>query len=93
MGFKLDKHGKYRVNFYLNPDNAKDQVIIDFLNGRYSVNDYMKELLYSLATGSAINNSYVNSNSIMNKSDESISDPNGEVEEYEEIKGVDDIEL
>lgn len=92
MGIKADKHGKYRVNFYLNPENERDQVIINYLKARYSPNDYMKELLFSIATGNAISASYTAFNSIMNNQP---SEPveTEQAEEYEEIKGADDIEL
>ena len=37
---KPNKEGKYRINFYLNPENEKDKVIIEYLNQRYSATDY-----------------------------------------------------
>lgn len=46
---KPDKQGRYRVNFYLNPENTKDNIIINYLNQRYSAADYIKETLYNLA--------------------------------------------
>lgn len=48
---KPDKQGRYRVNFYLNPENTKDNIIINYLNQRYSAADYIKETLYNLAYG------------------------------------------
>lgn len=48
---KPNKEGKYRINFYLNPENEKDKVIIEYLNQRYSATDYLKETLYNLANG------------------------------------------
>ena len=81
---KADKQGRYRVNFYLNPDNIKDNMIIQYLNQKYSATDYIKEILYSLANGTEITSIVSNiefKESINRK------------EEYEEIEELDDIEI
>lgn len=81
---KADKQGRYRVNFYLNPDNIKDNMIIQYLNQKYSATDYIKEMLYSLANGTEIASIVSNiefKESINRK------------EEYEEIEELDDIEI
>lgn len=52
MSLKADKNGNYRVNFYLNPTkNIKDRLIVELLNSKYSANEYVKNLLYEIATG------------------------------------------
>lgn len=82
---KPDKQGRYRVNFYLNPENTKDNIIINYLNQRYSAADYIKETLYNLANGTEMHQIQVN-NSIQ-----------AEVphikEEYEKIEELDEIEI
>lgn len=81
---KADKQGRYRVNFYLNPDNIKDNIIIQYLNQKYSATDYIKETLFSLANGREV--SRVVSNIEFKESV-------NEKEEYEEIEELDDIEI
>ena len=81
---KPNKEGKYRINFYLNPENPKDKVIIEYLNQRYSPTDYIKETLYGMAYGREITHVNLSSNraEIVKKK-----------EEYEEIEELDDIEI
>lgn len=81
---KADKQGRYRVNLYLNPDNIKDNMIIQYLNQKYSETDYIKEILYSLANGTEIPRvvSNIDFKEDINKK-----------EEYEEIEELDDIEI
>lgn len=81
---KADKQGRYRVNFYLNPDNIKDDMIIQYLNQKYSATDYIKEMIYSLANGTEIARivSNIEFKESINKK-----------EEYEEIEELDDIEI
>lgn len=81
---KPNKDGKYRVNFYLNPDNMKDKVIIEFLNQRYSPNDYIKETLYNLAYGIEVPQV---------KNVFKVEDKISIQEEYEKIEELNDIEL
>ena len=82
---KPNKDGKYRINFYLNPLNSKDKVLIEYLNQRYSATDYIKEVLYGLAYGfMPAQSTTKNINTI------TISETN---EVYEEIEELDDIEL
>lgn len=82
---KPNKDGKYRINFYLNPLNSKDKVLIEYLNQRYSATDYIKEVLYGLAYGFVPTPSVINTNNISNISEQD--------EIYEEIEELDDIEL
>lgn len=42
------------VRFKLNPSNQKDVKIIEFLNGEYNGTDFIKGLLYKIATGGNI---------------------------------------
>lgn len=81
---KPNKEGKYRINFYLNPENQKDKMIIEYLNQRYSPTDYIKETLYGMAYGREIPQINLSSNraEIVKKK-----------EEYEEIQELDDIEI
>ena len=81
---KPNKEGKYRINFYLNPENPKDKVIIEYLNQRYSPADYIKETLYGMAYGREIPQVGLSSNGeeIVKKK-----------EEYEKIEELDDIEI
>lgn len=81
---KPNKDGKYRVNFYLNPDNMKDKVIIEYLNQRYSANDYIKETLYNLAYGIEIPQVRTTF-----KAEDKIT----KHEEYEKIEELDEIEI
>ena len=46
---KPNKDGKYRINFYLNPHNTNDKVIIDYLKQRYSATEYIKETIFNIA--------------------------------------------
>ena len=39
------------VRFKLNPSNSKDLKIIELLNGEYNGTEYIKGLLYKIATG------------------------------------------
>ena len=81
---KPNKEGKYRINFYLNPENPKDKVIIEYLNQRYSPADYIKETLYGMVYGIEMSQVNLSSNraEIVKKK-----------EEYEKIEELDDIEL
>lgn len=88
---KPDKHGKYRVNLYLNPANEKDNVIIEYLKCRYSHNDYIKEILFSLANGSNVCNMSTNYSDMNINSDMKIDPPI--IEEYEPIANLESIEL
>lgn len=81
---KSNKEGKYRINFYLNPENEKDNVIIEYLNQRYSATDYLKETLYNLANGTEMQQVIMNS-----RTEKSVD----KKEEYEEIEELDDIEI
>lgn len=81
---KPNKEGKYRINFYLNPENPKDKVIIEYLNHRYSPTDYIKETIYGIASNIQI--PYTSSIPEL-KYNEIVK------EEYEKIEELDDIEL
>lgn len=67
-----------RVNFTLNEDNNKDKVIIDFLESKYNTTYYIKNLLYDMALG--------NSTPITQTNEKP-------KEDFEEIAGLDDIDL
>lgn len=84
MGYNKD--GTYRVNLYLNPKVERDKVIIDYLEGRYSAPEYIKETLFTIATGQNITpviTKHINKEIAIDN----------EKEEFEEIKRIDDIEL
>lgn len=80
MGFNKD--GKYRINIYLNPLDIKDKTIIEYLEGRYSPADYIKETLYTIATGQTV----ANTGGLV-KAEISIDT------EVEDIVGLDNIEI
>lgn len=40
-----------KIRFKLNPKNEKDKVIIYMLGGEYNSTDFIKSLLYKVATG------------------------------------------
>lgn len=67
-----------RVNFTLNEDNNKDKVIIDFLESKYNTTYYIKNLLYDMALGNSI------------PITQTTEKPK---EDFEEIAGLDDIDL
>lgn len=67
-----------RVNFTLNEDNNKDKVIIDFLESKYNTTYYIKNLLYDMALGNSI------------PITQATEKPK---EDFEEIAGLDDIDL
>lgn len=69
-----------RVNFTLNEDNNKDKVIIDFLESKYNTTYYIKNLLYDMALGHSI--------PII-----PIQTTEKPKEDFEEIAGLDDIDL
>lgn len=82
---KPNKDGKYRINFYLNPLNSKDKVLIEYLNQRYSATDYIKEVLYGLAYG------FVPAQNVINNDYKPVLSEQNEI--YEKIEELDDIEL
>lgn len=73
-----------RVNLYLNEKREKDKIIVDMLNEKYDPQNYIKEILYSIARGNNVVFATM-------KNDEIIVD-NSE-EEYEKIIGIDDIQI
>lgn len=81
---KPNKEGKYRINFYLNPENSKDNIIIEYLNQRYSATDYIKEILYDMAYGMVIPYLELNAKKI---------EMAPLKETYEKIEELDEIEL
>lgn len=82
---KPNKDGKYRINFYLNPLNPNDKVLIEYLKQRYSATEYIKDVLYRLAYG------FVPAQSTINNINISAIPEQNEI--YEEIEELDDIEL
>lgn len=51
---KVGKDGRVSVNVRLSLKDARDSVILEFLEGKYSATGYVKEVLYALATGENI---------------------------------------
>ena len=75
-----------RVNLTLNDTNKRDKTIIDFLNSRYSASGYIKELLYQVAKGNNI--SFISNLESTNKLAKK-----PKKEDFEEIEGLNDIDL
>lgn len=75
-----------RVNLTLNDTNKRDKTIIDFLNSMYSASGYIKELLYQVAKGNNISfiSNLESTNKIAKKPKK---------EDFEEIEGLNDIDL
>lgn len=87
MGYNKD--GTYRVNLYLNPKIEKDKVIIDYLEGRYSAPEYIKETIFTIAQGQSITpimSQPQHINTELALDDE-------KAEEFDEIIGIDNIDL
>lgn len=74
-----------RINIYLNEDNKKDEKIIKYLESKYNPQAYIKEILFSLANEVELIETkiekYNDKDSIEN------------IEVFEEIKGIDNIDL
>lgn len=75
-----------RINIYLNEDDPKDYIIINFLNKRYSETGFIKETLYSMATGSGVN-------IVQDHTPSNLIQLQPLSEEYEDIQDSDNIEL
>lgn len=71
-----------RINLYLSETNEKDVIIAKYLKLKYSPKDYIKEMLYEAAIGQKVI-------PLVNK-EIAIDDPE---DEYEEIQGIDGIDL
>ncbi|MDR3595069.1 hypothetical protein [Clostridium sp.] len=71
-----------RINLYFSESNEKDRIISTMLDSKYSPKDYIKEILYAIAKGENI---------IQLASKEIATEDNKE--EYEEIEGLDGIDL
>lgn len=82
MGYNKD--GSYRVNIYLNPQIEKEKTLIDYLESKFSPKDHIKDMLYTLAQGQQ---------PIIITTDKPQIIQQEQQEEYEEIKGLGDIEL
>lgn len=79
-----------RISLSLNPKNDKDKKIIDFLESRYNSAGYIKEVLYQLALG----NGFGAETKIINTTPIQIEeDPKEEIEDFEEIIGLENIPL
>ena len=76
-----------RVNLYLNENEPKDKVIIEFLNKRYSSPAFIKESLYGMATGATLD--IIQKDNKSNPLESRLEND----EEYEKIDNIDDIEL
>ena len=71
-----------RVNLYLSELSTKDNQIIELLNSKYSVPNFIKELLYQEVKGTRAITVQVEK--------EVVTEP---CEEFEGIEGIDSIEL
>lgn len=71
-----------RINLYLNEEKDKDKIICDMLKDKYDPQSYIKEILYSIAKGNKM---------IKIEKDYNIAKENEE--EFEEIVGVENIEI
>lgn len=69
-----------RINLYLNEKRSKDEVISNMLNDKYDPQSYIKEILYAIAKGKNII-----------QLEDNI--PDKKEEEYEEIVGIENIEI
>lgn len=78
-----------RINLYFNEEEPKDQVIIEFLEKRYSPKGFIKEMLYGMATGESLN---IMQNSTT-KNEQPVVEQKETPDDYEEIKDSDGIEL
>lgn len=80
-----------RLNIYLDENEEKDKILIDFLNKKYSPVGFIKETIYALATGEVVQSGL----SIQAISSEPLEyepvkeDP----EEFEPIKNINEIEM
>lgn len=72
-----------RINIYLSESNEKDKEIIDFLKYKYNSQAYIKELLYAATKGNTLRLPGLRPKAIINDIKE----------EFEEIKGLDLIEI
>lgn len=74
-----------RINVYLNEENEKDKKIIKYLESKYNSQAYIKEMLFSLA----------NEVNLIETKIEKYNDKDSieNIEVFEEIKGIDSIEL
>lgn len=81
-----------RLNVYLDKNEPKDKILIDFFEEKYSPVGFIKETMYALATGRTVERiPIIQSNNIEQFLD--IEELQKEEQEYEPIKGADDIEL
>lgn len=71
-----------RINLYLSETNEKDVIIAKYLKLKYNPKDHIKEMLYAAATGQCI--IPLVSKEIAAEAPE---------DEYEKIKGIDDIDI
>lgn len=74
-----------RINVYLNEENEKDEKIIKYLESKYNSQAYIKEMLFSLA----------NKVNLIETKIEKYNDKDSieNIEVFEEIKGIDNIDL
>lgn len=81
-----------RLNVYLDKNEPKDKIIIDFLKKKYSEVGFIKETMYALAIEEAVRSSpIIQANVIEQSLDQGYQQKNES--EYEPIKGAADIEL
>jgi hypothetical protein len=78
-----------RLNVYLDENEPKDKILIDFFNKKYSPVGFVKETMYALATGVTFQNNI----SIKAERIEPVFDTEKNIEEYEEIRDIENIEM
>lgn len=78
-----------RLNVYLDENEPKDKILIDFFNKKYSPVGFIKETMYALANGIDFQNNI----SIKSESIEPVFDIEKNIEEYDEIRDIENIEI
>jgi len=73
-----------RLNIYLDKSEPKDKILIEFLEKKYSEVGFIKETMYALATGEAIQS---------NKSELLLEQEVAADQEFEPVKDAENIDL
>lgn len=81
-----------RLNVYLDENEPKDKILIDFFKRKYSAVGFIKETMYALATVAAVQSGPIIQSNIIETSLDQEEQQKKEPE-YEPIKGANDIEL
>lgn len=86
-GNNMAKKYDMRLNVYLDENEPKDKILINFFKEKYSPVGFIKETMYALATGRTVEKiPIIQSNNIKQFLEI-------EEQQYEPIIGADDIEL